>query len=77
MNAERRKAIDQLRAEIDALKTRIGDLAGEEASYRDDLPENMQDGEKYDKADAAVDALEAAQDSLNDAMEELDEAVNQ
>lgn len=47
----------------------------EEEEYRDNMPENMQGSEKYEKADAAVDAISAAYDALEAADSDMEEAI--
>lgn len=67
MNNARRKQIaalaDRLSAlagELEELKSSMEDIESEEEEYRDNMPENFQNSERYEKADAAVDALESA-----------------
>lgn len=82
MNKNRRKALDEVVKKIEELQSGLSELLGdldsireEEEEYRDNIPENMQDSEKYWKADAAVDALMAAYDALDAADSDMDEAA--
>jgi uncharacterized coiled-coil DUF342 family protein len=65
MNKERRKKIEEIKARIAALveqaenvKTDLEAIRDEEQEARDNLPESMADGEKGEKADAAIEQLE-------------------
>ena len=87
MNNERRKAIDLLIKEAEALKARYdeainllqsikddasdlkSDVEGikdEEQEYMDNMHENLQQGERYCNAEAAVSALDTACEKLDD-----------
>ena len=46
----------------------------EEQEYMDNMPENFQCSERYEKAEEAVASLEEALDSLDSAMEAIDNA---
>lgn len=49
------------------------DIESEEEEYRDNMPENFQNSERYEKADAAVDALESAVSSLEEVASSIEE----
>lgn len=72
MNKERRKAILDIRDGIDELKSRLEDVKSEEEEYKDNMPENMQGGDKYLEADISVDCLSNAILNLDDAVSELE-----
>lgn len=75
MNKQRRnqiqKIIDKL-GELEPLaeeiKSMIEEVKGEEEDYKDNMPENLQQSERYETAEAAVENLESAYD----AMEQID-----
>ena len=85
----RRKSLDKVMRQIEAMQSGIFELLGdleaireEEEEYRDNMPENLQGSEKYEKADAAVDAitaaydaLEAADSSMSEPIESIEEAI--
>ncbi len=48
---------------------------GEQEEYRDNMPENLQGSERYEKADEACDNLRGALDSLEEAINYIEEAV--
>ena len=65
MNNERRKQIENIKGRIAALlseaeniKTDVEAIRDDEQEYRDNMPESFGEGEKGEKADAAIAALE-------------------
>ena len=86
MNNTRRKAIKQtinrfdsirnklkeLVSEFESVKSDVEDIQFEEEEYRDNMPESMQWGERYDKADNACTNLSDAVDALDDMIGVLD-----
>lgn len=72
MNKARRAAIraalDKISAVIEEEKSNLESLRDEEQDYMDNMPESMQGGEKYETADAAVNAL----NDFIDKLEEVD-----
>ncbi|QXV73539.1 hypothetical protein [Rhizobium phage RHph_X2_30] len=75
MNKERRKAIEVLAGKLDELKGDIDTLLQEENDYFDNMPESFQNGEKGERAQAAIDALQEAYDSCEAAFEALNTAT--
>lgn len=73
MNKQRRKAIAEAISTIEELVTDIENLCDEEQEYHDNMPENMQQGEKGEAAEAAVDALGNAAQLLDEAKDALGE----
>ena len=72
MNAQRRKAIGEARALVEAAfekleeaRSMLSDLQSEEQDYYDNMPESLQGGEKGEKAQAAADALQEAHDNID------------
>ena len=57
------------------LKGSLEDLQAEEEEYRDSIPENMQESERYEKADEACDNLSSAVDSLEEAISSIEAAI--
>lgn len=74
MNRIRRKALNDVKDQIEMLRCTLEQLAEEEEEYRDNMPENLQGSERYEKADEACDSLSSALDSLDEAVEHIDEA---
>ena len=72
MNAERRKAIaaiianlEELQGMRDNIKEQIEALRDEEQEYFDNMPESFQGGDKGERATAAIDAMQEAYDALD------------
>ena len=60
MNKARRKNIQDVVNQLEDLKSTLEDLQGEEEEYRDNIPENLQGSERYEKAEEACDTLSEA-----------------
>lgn len=75
MNNIRRKSLNEIKDKIDDLRIDLEQLLEEEQDYLDNIPENMQSGERYEKAEDAVSALEEAVSSLEEAVDSIDTAV--
>ncbi len=80
MNNARRKQIEsliaraeELRGMAESLKGEIEPVKDEEEDYKNNMPESLQDSDKGQKADAAIEALEEA---INQC-EEIDSAFDQ
>ena len=81
MNKLRRKYINKIierirlasnNTSIDELKDIAGEIEiiqNEEEDYRDNIPENMYGGSKYEAADEACDNLSYAYDCIDEAMD--------
>lgn len=54
MNRERRKNLQSIADQLEELKSSLEDLQSEEEDYRDNIPENLQGSERYERADEAV-----------------------
>lgn len=52
--------------------TELESLKDEEKAYKDDMPENLQGGEKYSAAEEAVSALETAIQEVEDKLGEIE-----
>lgn len=67
-----RKKLEELVAEVESVKSDVEDIQWEEEEYRDNMPENLQGSERYDKADNACTNLSDAVDALEDMLGTLD-----
>lgn len=74
MNKVRRKDLQELYDIISEAKDRLELLRDEEEEYMENIPENLQGSERYEKAEAAVSALDSAVSSLEDALDSIEEA---
>ena len=67
MNKERRKKLASANELLDEIRDKLGEVQdivdeckSEEEDYRDNMPENMQNSDKYYAADSAVEEMESA-----------------
>lgn len=74
MNKIRRKTLQDLYNIIADAKDTLDEVRDEEECYKDNIPENLQSSERYERAEAAVDALESAVSSLEEALDYIEEA---
>lgn len=74
MNKARRKELEELYDIIYEAKDRLETLHDEEEEYRDNIPENLQGSERYERAEEAVDALDSAMSSLEEALNYIETA---
>ena len=76
LNAGRRKkltvAIDHLREASNI----VDQIKDEEQYSLDNMPENLQESERYSNMEEAVDALDDALVSINEAFEHVEDAMN-
>lgn len=75
MNKERRKTIREIMEQIEELKSSLEDCQWDEEEYRDNIPENLQGSERYEKADNAVSNIEDAVSNLEEVLSSLEEAI--
>ena len=75
MNKERRKSLQDIKDQLEELKGSLEDIQAEEEEYRDNMPENLQGGERYEKAEEAVGNIESAAESLGDAIDCIEAAM--
>lgn len=68
MNKVRRKALSEIAEQTGTLRDELETLRDEEDEYRENIPESLQGGEKYELS-------ESASDSMNEALDLLDEAI--
>lgn len=82
MNKERRKAIADIGKQLAEVQGRMEDimndidaLKSEEEEYMENMPENMQGGERYEMAETACDNLDEAYSKLEEVKDGIDEVV--
>lgn len=68
MNKVRRKALSEIAEQI-------GTLRDEEDEYRENIPESLQGGEKYELSESASDLMNEALDSLDEAIGSIESAA--
>lgn len=75
MNNPRRKQLNNIVESLSELKEVLETLLSEEEEYRDNMPENLQGSERYEKADNACDSIQYAIDNIEDAVSNIEEAT--
>ena len=75
MNRERRKNLQSIIDQLEELQGSLEDLLEEEEVYRDNIPENMQGSERYERAEEACDNLSEAVSSLEDTIYSIEAAI--
>ena len=74
MNIPRRKELEAISELLSEARDRLETVKDEEEEYLNNIPENLQGGERYDKAEDAVYNLDTALDHLMDALDAIEEA---
>ena len=74
MNKDRRKRIDEIHAGLEQWVSMLEDLESEEQDAFDSMPEGLQDSERGQVAQSAIDSLVDARDSLVSALDALEAA---
>ena len=75
MNKIRRKNLQAVIGMIEDAKSTLEDLLAEEEEYRDNIPENLQESERYETADNACSCLDDAVNSLEEAICSIEESI--
>lgn len=76
MNKRRRDLLVSARPLLDRAANIIEQVAEQENDCVDNIPENLQGSERYEKMEKAVENLEAALEHIENAKDCLDEAVS-
>lgn len=71
MNKKRKEQINKLAEQLESLKEELDSILEEEQEYYDNIPENLQGGERAEKSDEAISALEDATSYLGDCFDSL------
>lgn len=75
MNKVRRKNLQSIIDRLEDIKADLEEITYEEEEYRDNIPENLQGGEKYERADEVCDSLNDAADTLNEVIDSITTAM--
>lgn len=80
MNNARRKELETIAGQVkeaiavlEGLKTDVEQAQSEEQDALDNLPDSFRDGEKGEKAQAAIEAMEEVMDKIQEAIDALEE----
>ena len=66
MNAKRRRLLTKVIFYVDSALSLLDEARDYEQDALDNIPENLQDGELYEKIEQAIENLDSAIDSLSD-----------
>lgn len=75
MNSERRKKLESLYCKLTDIKDILDEIKDEEECCFDNIPENLQNSEKYERVATAYDALDSAFTSIEETLEYIEEAI--
>ncbi len=75
MNKERRKSLREIQSKLERLGQDLEVLKEEEEEYRDNMPENLQESDRYQRADEVCDLLQEALENLDNAYQQIEEAA--
>lgn len=73
MNNARRKQLQRIQDELRDIYERLDILCDEEQEAYDNMPESLQDTERGERSQNAIDTLESVRDQVLEAADELDE----
>lgn len=76
MNKQRRKVLEEIIEEMDALLTKLEDVKAEEEEAYDNMPESFQEGEKGERMQEAIDNMDSAYSGLEEARDSLQEVLD-
>ena len=77
MNKARRNRIAGVQSQLEALKQEIDSILEEEQEAYDNMPESLQNGERGEAMQGAIEALESAVSSCEEVEEYLTSATEQ
>ena len=75
MNAKQRKTLQGYVESLDEIKCAIDEKAEEEQDKYDNMPEGLQESERGEAMQEAIDNLESASSSLEEAIDYLNEII--
>ena len=75
MNNNRRKILKKAVLELDSLYDIISDVLSDEQDCLDNIPENLQGTERYEKMEDCVSLLDDVISSIDDARNNIEEII--
>lgn len=75
MNNQRRKTLADISAALESLREQLGDVHSEEQDAFDNMPEGLQDSERGQKTQEAIEQLDSAFSDLESAIEAIGNAM--
>lgn len=76
MNAKRRTSLMNIQDIMEKAMNRLKELLEEEEEARDNIPESLQNSERYERANEACDNLSSAINALEEVSSYLEEAIS-
>lgn len=76
MNKIRRNRISEVIQKIESLTEELELIKEEEDQYRDDMPENLQNGQKFEESEEYSNSMDEAIDYLGSAVFALQEIID-
>lgn len=77
MTEQVKKRLEEIRTRIQSIQDSIYSITSEEEDYMWNIPENLQNSDRYYAAEEAVDNLESAADAVSEADDELGELLEE
>lgn len=77
MNKQRRNRLNEIQEQMAELREKIETVLSEEQEAYDNLPERIQDSERGEAMQTAIEAMESAMESCEEAENSLEEAQGQ
>lgn len=74
MNNKRRSSLVSAKSLLTSAASIVERALDRESDCLDNIPENMQDGDRYDKMEQAVANLEEALENIENAIDKIDDA---
>ena len=77
MNKKRREQLKMAIKLLDHSSDIVNSVSDEEQNAMDNMPENLQESDRYSDMEDAVDALQDALDSIDEAVSSIQEAIGE
>lgn len=74
MNKPRRKELQEIHDLLSEIREKLEAVKDEEEGYRDNIPENLQGSERYERAEEVVGGLDEALCDLDTVLDAVEEA---
>lgn len=75
MNHKRREILKRAKEHLGVATVMVSRAMEEEEDCRDNVPENLVDGNRYEKMEHAVDAMSDAVELIDEAIDKINEAI--
>jgi hypothetical protein len=75
MNKQRRLNLSKIIDQCSELSESVGQVRDEEQEYLEEMPDNLQEGEKAQRSEEIIDILTNAEDIINDAISLLEDSI--